>query len=420
MTTSVASRTTPDPLTILIIGSRDLEREHLRHRLSEYGSSTASVDFLEESDVEGARSILGEVAVDVILIDLVGHRTNNSSDAAIRALRRAAPHVPIVITTDAANESIAFQAVQAGAQDYVINGLDDTRVLWRAIRNAIERASVTRRRDLLLLREHDARLAAETAREEADAARVRAEAAIRTRDHVLGIVSHDLRNPLSAISLCANALTKSEQLTHAERRRLVSTIHDAVDWTQRLLGDLVDVASIEAGRLSMTPRRLDPIIALSKAVDLFEHGPNGITVRLAADLPEWLPAVVADEQRLLQVLANLITNARKVSSPGASITLGAVAIGEAVRFSVSDTGSGIAPEDQPHIFDWFWRASHERAERGTGLGLAIAKGIVEAHGGRIDVDSAPGCGSTFSFTIPCAQPNAARGEAIAPAERISA
>lgn len=323
-----------------------------------------------------------------------------ASENLVEAKGRALPDVPIVVTTDAAHESMALHAVQAGAQDYVIDDVDDNRILWRAIRLSIERTAVTRRRDMLLTHEHDARLAAESAREDAEAARANAEAAIRTRDHVLGIVSHDLRNPLSAIGLCASVLSNSRRLTTAERRRMASTIHHAVDWTQRLLGDLVDVASIEAGRLSMHVRRIDPIILLSRTLDLFERGPNNITVRLACGLPERLPRITGDEQRILQVLGNLISNARKVTPPDGTITLGATVAGDAVRFSVSDTGSGIAPEDQPHIFDWFWRASHERAERGTGLGLAIAKGIVEAHGGQIDVESALGRGSTFSFTIP--------------------
>jgi signal transduction histidine kinase len=407
----------PASLTILVLGSRARERERLRRRLSEPGFSTASLDLLDESDIERAISIARDVRVDVIVLD-PGELDDCNHDA-IRALRRALPDVPIVVATDAAHESMALQAVQAGAQDYVIEDVDDTRILWRAIRLSIERTAMARRRDVLLIHEHDARLAAESAREDAEAARANAEAAIRTRDHVLGIVSHDLRNPLSAIGLCANVLSSSQRLTADERRRMASTIHHAVDWTQRLLGDLVDVASIEAGRLSVHARRIDPIILLCRTVDLFEHGPNDVTVRLAAGLPEWLPYIVGDEQRILQVLGNLISNARKATPPGGTITLGAIVAGDAVQFSVSDAGSGIAPEDQPHIFDWFWRASHERAERGTGLGLAIAKGIVEAHGGHIDVESTLGRGSTFSFTIPLDRPNAF-AEGAASAALISA
>ena len=133
-------------------------------------------------------------------------------------------------------------------------------------------------------------------------------------------------------------------------------------------------------------------------------------MRLAPNVPEWLPAIVSDEERILPVLANLISNARKVTPPGGTITLGADVADGAVRFSVADAGPGIAPEHRQRIFDWFWRASHERAERGTGLGLAIAKGIVDAHGGHIEVESTPGHGATFSFTIPTARPNATATE----------
>jgi signal transduction histidine kinase len=231
--------------------------------------------------------------------------------------------------------------------------------------------------------------------------------ATRTRDQVLRIVSHDLRNPLSAIGICAKALRNPERLSADECRRLASTIGDAVEWTQRLLGDLLDVASIEGGRLSVDACEIDPIILLGKSLDLFEHGTTDVIVRLAPGVPDSLPWIVGDEQRIVQVLANLIANARKFTPPGGSITLGARATPDAVRFSVSDTGPGIALDDQLHIFDWFWRASHERAQRGTGLGLAIAKGIVEAHGGSIAVESTPGHGATFSFTIPLARPVAA-------------
>jgi signal transduction histidine kinase/DNA-binding NarL/FixJ family response regulator len=561
--------------TLLVIESSADELARLRHRLDQ-DSAADSATTLDATGIAEALDVLAKAPVDVMLLDLAP----NVEENAVRRLRQAAPDVPIVIATDAAHESLAFESVQAGAQDYVITDLDDARVLWRSIKHAVERGSLARRRDALLIREHDARLAAEEARGEADRARAKAETlerrasflgdagaalsatldpratlatavrllvpalasaaaafvvdddgipelveakdaesasaahvlsvarrvvgrepvatvlaearrrgyfvldentpraqastrqngagasngrrsvvliplrgrervrgllvlltchdesdereavcmvaqafaaraaaavdnaclyeasrrATRTRDHVLGIVSHDLRNPLSAIGMCANALKKSEHLTTAERRRLVSTIDEAVDWTQRLLGDLVDVASIEAGRLSMDPARIDPIVLLGQALDLFEFGANDIVVTLAADVPESLPAIIGDEQRILQVIGALVSNARKVTPAGGVIALGAQLAGGSVRFSVADTGPGVAPEDQAHIFDWFWRASHERAERGTGLGLAIAKGIVEAHGGRIKVESTPGSGATFSFTIPLARP----------------
>jgi signal transduction histidine kinase len=278
------------------------------------------------------------------------------------------------------------------------------------------------------LRRHDA--AADLALAQVFAARVAAAVdnaclyeesrrATRTRDHVLGIVSHDLRNPLSAIGMSANALSTATALGSDERVRLVATIRDAVTWMQRLLGDLVDVAAIEAGRLSMNPRRVDPVVLLGRSLNLFEQSATGVMVQLAPEVPEWLPAIVADEERILQVLANLISNARKVTPATGVITLGARAVDGAVRFSIADSGPGIPREHHQRIFDWFWRASHERAERGTGLGLAIAKGIVDAHGGRIEVESTPGHGATFSFTVPTARPTTITSDPAA-AARASA
>jgi len=565
----------PASFTVLIV-ARDAEAERLEHHLRGAGSPTEPVAVVHASRVRQAVQTLRDLTPDVIL---VAPAAAGDVLTAIRRLRRAAPHVPIVVAMDAAHESRTLQAVQAGAQDHVIHEASDSRVLWGALRRAIDRHLLARRRDALLMQEHDARLAAEEAREAAERARTRAEQleqraifladasaalsahldaretlaeavrlsvpalaeagaafattddgtpvfvastagasatcarvferlrtlvardgagaivaearrhgcvvvesgatsgptsasltpvpepsvglapcvllplrardrllgllvlarcsethddrpgdvalatafagrvaaaldnaalyeasqrATRTRDQVLGIVSHDLKNPLSAIGLCANALRTSDKLSSRERRRLVDSIQDAVELMQRLLGDLVDVTAIETGHLSTIARRVDPIIVLGRCLDLFEQGPGAIPVRLAASVPDWLPAVAGDEQRILQVMANLISNARKFTPPDGSITLGARATGDAVEFWVTDTGAGIAPADQRHIFDWFWRASHERAERGTGLGLAIAKGIVEAHGGRITVDSEPGRGSRFSFTIPLA------------------
>ena len=235
--------------------------------------------------------------------------------------------------------------------------------------------------------------------------RVRAgDALVYIHSHELADAQRDLSAATSQRSFAETALRRSEHMRPDERQRLVAAIHDAVGWTQRLLGDLVDVTSIEAGRLSMDAYPIDPIMLLGKSLDLFDTDPGGVAVRLAPDVPEFLPTIVGDEQRILQVLGNLISNARKFSRPGGSITLGAAVVGGMLRFSVSDTGSGIAREDQPHIFDWFWRVARDRAERGAGLGLAIARGIVNAHGGDIAVASSPGNGATFSFTIPLELP----------------
>jgi PAS domain S-box-containing protein len=227
-----------------------------------------------------------------------------------------------------------------------------------------------------------------------------AQRATRARDEILGVVSHDLRNPLSAIAMCARTLRESPPERAADRQELVDAIGESTEWMNRLIQDLLDVAMIEAGRLSIhrQPEEVAPLV--QKAVAMFEAPARERSIALRVDLPADLPPVSADAERLLQVLANLVGNAVKFTGPGGEITVSARAHGEEVRVAVTDTGPGIPEQDLSHLFELYWHAQRTARKRGSGYGLAIAKGIVEAHGGRIGVESTVGAGSTFSFTIP--------------------
>jgi signal transduction histidine kinase len=168
---------------------------------------------------------------------------------------------------------------------------------------------------------------------------------------------------------------------------------------KRLIQDLLDVTSIESGHLSLRPERHYAAEIVSESLDMQTPLAKSASLDLRVTVAPNLPDIWADHDRLLQVFENLIGNAIKFTRAGGQITLGAEASTGEVVFSVSDTGSGIAESDLPHVFDRFWQASHG-ARRGAGLGLAIVRGIVEAHGGRIRVRSSAGQGTTFSFTIP--------------------
>jgi PAS domain S-box-containing protein len=227
-----------------------------------------------------------------------------------------------------------------------------------------------------------------------------AQRANQARDEVLGIVSHDLRNPLSAIAMCARVLQESPPDDPAARGELLATITASVDSMDRLIQDLVDVASIERGQLSLELATTDPGRLVDRARQMFgvEARSYGITLTHAVE-PD-LPELEVDESRLIQVLTNLVRNAIKFTPDGGRIAIEARAQDGFVRFSVSDTGAGIDPALHHRIFDRYWQASAGARKRGTGLGLSIAKGIVEAHGGRLTVESEVGAGSTFVFTIP--------------------
>ena len=222
----------------------------------------------------------------------------------------------------------------------------------------------------------------------------------QARDEVLGVVSHDLRNPISAIAMCARVLETNPPADEDKRRELLTTIRDATDSVNHMIEDLLDVANIERGRLALEVNEQEPAQLVLRAMHMFdveakEHGID-LDVRLATNLP----LVRADGSRIVQVLGNLVRNALKFTPSGGRITIAAERQDSSLVFAVSDTGRGISEENQRRIFDRYWQSSDGARARGSGLGLSIAQGIVEAHGGRIWVESAVGNGSTFAFTIP--------------------
>jgi PAS domain S-box-containing protein len=222
----------------------------------------------------------------------------------------------------------------------------------------------------------------------------------RARDDMLSIVSHDMRNPISAIAMCARVLAENPPADDAGRTALLTTIRESTEWVNRLIEDLLDVANIERGRLSLNVSAHEPSQLALQALHMFdvEAKENGIDLKVS--LPTNLPLAAADGGRVVQVLANLLRNALKFTPRDGRVGVAIESRDSSLVFSVADTGPGIAPENQRKVFDRYWQASNGARARGAGLGLSIAKGIVEAHGGRIWVDSELGKGSTFAFTIP--------------------
>jgi signal transduction histidine kinase len=239
-----------------------------------------------------------------------------------------------------------------------------------------------------------------------------AQEAIRTRDMMLGFVAHDLRDPLNAM------------LLHAQRAQSsLDAIHRNAAWMNRLVNDLLDVARFDGGALSFDRSAVAADGLLAEVVDTLRPAALHAAVELHVDGERGLPLVWADHDRVMQVLDNLVSNAIKFTPRGGRVIVAArgAAGGRVcppasdrdgartpesrrdgtVLFAVADSGVGIAADDVPHVFDRFWQA-RRASGGGMGLGLAIAKQIVEAHGGRIWVDSAVGRGSTFFFTLPVA------------------
>ena len=228
----------------------------------------------------------------------------------------------------------------------------------------------------------------------------RARAAASARDDMLGVVSHDLRNPVNAIGMCVRALRENPPESVQARNELVHAIAEAADWMDRLIRDLLDVASIESGRLEIVCHREDVRPIVDSAIAMFARGAEARAVHLSHAVPDGIPALNVDAARLLQVLANLLANALAHTDAGGSIALSVSEQASEVTFTVRDSGSGIPADELPHIFERHWRGHASARKGGSGLGLAISRGIVVAHGGRIWVESEPGAGSAFHLSLP--------------------
>lgn len=216
----------------------------------------------------------------------------------------------------------------------------------------------------------------------------------QVRKETVEVVAHDLKNPLAGIKLRLQMLRRKLGV----ERDLDSAL-DSVRTMEKLIGDLLDHTKIEAGHLSLSLSDTDVNLLLRSCVDGLELLAREKAVDLILSPDPHAPHVAGDTSRLCQVVNNLVGNAIKFTPSGGKIEVATARAGDSVRFTVKDTGPGIAAEKLPHVFDRFWQDG-ETAKLGTGLGLAIAKGIVEAHGGKIEVASVPGSGSEFSVTLP--------------------
>lgn len=290
-----------------------------------------------------------------------------------RRLRASGHTTPVVLITGQQDEELLQSAVEAGVTDFFPKGDLSPKRLALRIRFAIRigRADV------------------ESTRLLADATR-----ASRARDDVLAVVSHDLRGPLHAISLACEALRDE---VPPSSLRYIGAIERASHRAERLIRDLLEASAIENGALTLTRGAVDAAAIVRQAAADHELLAKEAGGKITAILPEEATVVSADRDRVLQVLGNLIGNALK-HARGAPIDILLRRAGLEAIIAVRDHGPGIADTELPHVFDRYW---HGRTKKGgAGLGLSIAKGIVDAHGGHINVASVQGQGTEFSFTLP--------------------
>lgn len=296
--------------------------------------------------------------------------------------------------------------VQAGATPEHVQGVEQARQ-----REDVVVEKEHQQADEAVVDERDARERAlakllRLEREQTDARllveRDRSDAALAARDDFMGMVSHDVRNLLGGIALTAEIQLSEAADDEVGRKSVVAAerIQRLTGRITRLIGDLVDVVSMEAGRFSIVPQPHDARTLLTESVDAFAPAATAKGITLVAT-GEGTARCSFDHDRVLQVLANLLGNAIKFTPARGEVSVRLDATSTEVRFVVSDTGPGIAADHVDSVFEQFWQAA-KGDRRGLGLGLFISKRIIDAHGGRIWVTSTLGAGSQFCFTLPVA------------------
>jgi signal transduction histidine kinase len=228
-----------------------------------------------------------------------------------------------------------------------------------------------------------------------------AQRAIRAREELVAIVSHDLKSPLATIVMNTSILRRKLPAGDeaVELRRPVERIQKSADRMNRLIHDLLDLARLDGGHISVQPAPQDMAALVGEVLELYREEAAARSLRLDQGVALGVVRALCDRDRILQVIANLVGNAIKFTPSGGEIAVSAEPRGREVVLSVRDTGPGIPEDQRARIFERYWQAK-ETAHKGTGLGLSIAKALVELHGGRIWVESQVGAGSTFYFTLP--------------------
>jgi signal transduction histidine kinase len=362
---------------VLLIEDNPGDADLVRLRLVE-GRSDVDVACVNRLS-DGLQAMAQEMPA-VILLDL--NLPDSRGAETWRKVLNKAPGVPVVVLSGQDDEDLAVKAVHQGVQDYLVKGAFDSKQLARALRYAVERQALLTSLDISRKQQ------------------------LQFKDQFLSHVSHELRTPLTCIHQFVTILLDglSGPLLPEQKEHLETTLR-SVNQLRSMIGDLLEASRTESGKTTLNLRCVAIGDLVRQAVAMLRPAANEKQIGMEIGVDSRASWVQADPERVLQILTNLIHNAIKFTSAGGSIVVKACRVEtdpEFVYVSVSDTGVGISPEARPLVFERMYQAPNtlDDSRKGLGLGLYIAKEMVRLHGGRIWVESEPGEGSTFSFTLP--------------------
>jgi signal transduction histidine kinase len=369
-----------DALSILLVednpGDARLCRELLREGFAEPFELHNAVTLAE------GLAALAKEPVDVALLDL--SLPDAHGLASVREVAERFPRLPIVVMSGLADEAVSLAALQTGAQDYLVKGQGDGTLISRAIRYAIERKRV----ELQLVE-----------------AKEKAELASRAKSQFLATMSHELRTPLNAIIGFSEVLASDLAVATTNRVEYARDIRASGAHLLQIINEILDLSKIEAGKLELDigPVHFADVIAACLRIMGERAAEAGL--RLTTVVPEALPAIDGDAQKLKQVVLNLLSNAVKFTPAGGAVTVRVAPEGGMLVVAVEDTGIGIAEHDIPKALAPFVQldSSLSRRYQGTGLGLSLSKSLVELHGGEFRLESTLGKGTTVTLGFPLAR-----------------
>ena len=350
------------PIKVLLIEDNPADAFRLRRTLTK--ATSAQFELAHAKRLGQALQRLGEESFDLVLLDLT--LPDSQGLEAFAKIQAQVPEAPIVVLTGLDDEALAIKVVQEGAQDYWVKGSLDNNLLVRSCRYAIER----QRR-------------------------------LRQRADFLAMFAHDIKNPLGVILGYAGMLRKMGGPS-LEQEDMVRRLEVNARAALSLVANYLDLSKIEAGRLILVKKPLGLNELLSRVGQQYEAEAQRQHITLEFHLQQELPAVEGDALALERVFANLVHNALKFTPKLGRVTIRSGQQNSEVVVAVADTGPGIASEEVPFVFEKYRRAAVGQSREGVGLGLFIVKALVEAHAGRVEVESTPGQGSCFSVYLPVA------------------